>query len=253
MTDNPDSFSLVALYPISAGIIMKFTDDGWTGNSFRGGEGILSFTVTSPIPEGYVWYYSGPGASNPYGIWNTISGSFSLSTDADQIFVYVGEEAAPTFIFGLSTNPWVEEGTEITTTNSVLPTQLAVPDINASIFFDIVNNGHYNGIMVGTKISLLNSICKYQNWEYSDTKYYTPNTTSFTIVTNGRSPTIAPTDSSSDSSNKSEFEIFGLAENISIALIIGFIVIFTLFTGLLFWKIDWLKCSKKKSLASMSN
>ena len=210
---------------------MKFTDDGWTGNAFRGGEGTLSFTTTTTVPAGYVWTYEGVNTPDPYGIWASVSGSFSLSTDSDQIFVYIGEESDPLFIFGLSTNPWVTDGSDIGTTDSVCPTSLYGNGISNSVYFSTVDNGIYKGIRVGTKDELLTSICNNSLWTTSDDNNFSPDNSAFTVYSATDSP--SPVDNS-DSNSENKFG--SLDENEFIGIIVGVgVLIFFIFVFFL-WK-----------------
>lgn len=221
---------------------MKFTDDGWTGTEFRGGEGIISFTATLTIPAGYMWTYAGSASTDPYGSWASVSGSFSLSTDSDQIFVYVGEEASPAFVFGLSMTPWVTDGTDIGTIDSVCPDSLKD---TASVSFPTVDNGAYYGTREGTKAELLESICDPNEWHTSDSGYFSPNTTLFTVYVVSDAPSPAPPPSgSSDNSDSSfgpfnEMEFFGIIVAAAVVLAV---------TGVyLGWKYWW---TRKQPMAS---
>lgn len=95
-----------------------------------------------------------------------------MATDGDQIFVYTGDDTNPFFIFGLSTVPWVTEGSTVGTTTSVLPLGLADSGVNASIAFDDVDNGQYAGRMAGSQETLLDNICNTQQWSVSDSDRY---------------------------------------------------------------------------------
>ncbi|CAE7513339.1 unnamed protein product [Symbiodinium microadriaticum] len=147
---------------------LKFTDNGWTGSQLRTGEGVLGFTVERMIPAGLTWAYEGAPATTTYGTWEKISGSFSLATNGDQILAYVGDDLAPFFVFGLSTVPWVTDGSTIDSSSSVLPAGLSDSGVNASIAFDGVHNGAYGGPTEGTRQMMLDSICNPLLWATSD-------------------------------------------------------------------------------------
>ncbi|MEA5594907.1 cadherin domain-containing protein, partial [Rivularia sp. UHCC 0363] len=51
---NPDSFSFVPLVDLSAGTVIYFTDNGWTGSGFTTNEGVVKFTANSDITAGTV-------------------------------------------------------------------------------------------------------------------------------------------------------------------------------------------------------
>lgn len=160
-----------------------------------------------------------------YGDWTAVSGSFSMSTDSDQLFVYVGNEADPVFVFGLSTGPWVTDGTDIGTTNSVCPESLTEGGVNGSIAFSIVDNGAYYGPQLGTKNELLASICNSQNWLTSDSRYFYPNSTEFIVIDSTDAPTEQPA-SGSGASNKA-VDVYGsLGKSGFVGLIVAIIVLF---------------------------
>lgn len=56
---NPDSFSFVPLVPLTAGTVIYFTDNGWTGTAFRGSsatdgdgnENLIRFTARIKVPS----------------------------------------------------------------------------------------------------------------------------------------------------------------------------------------------------------
>lgn len=115
LLDNPDSFALVALKTIPAGtvvsascnnktvhfteVLQKYsfesscgsvgcnivvhcmqihvTDNGWTANGFRGGEGVLTFTLfeDTSLPAGEVWGYEAGDMTSyttTYGKWTPV-------------------------------------------------------------------------------------------------------------------------------------------------------------------------------------
>ena len=62
---TPDAFSFVALSNISAGEVIYFTDNGWTGSAFRntvndgdGNENLLKWTAGSSIAAGTICWRS---------------------------------------------------------------------------------------------------------------------------------------------------------------------------------------------------
>ena len=179
-----------------------------------------------------MWTYTGPGSIDAYGDWDSVSGSFSLSTDSDQIFVYVGDEADPTFVFGLSTTPWVTDGSNIGTTDSVCPDQLVQSGVNASVAFSTVDNGAYYGNNMGTKDELLTSICSPQAWHTSDSTPFAANNTAFVVYATSVAPSPSPGDSSS-SSNK----IYGvLGENGFFGVVIAVALIIAVSISFVIWR-----------------
>jgi hypothetical protein len=131
--------------------------------------------------------------TNIYGTWTKIQGTFSLATAGDQILVYSGDSSSPYFLFGLSLVPWVPLGTTLDTSNSVLPSSLASSGVNASVYFDDVDNAMYNGPTSGTKTQLQNWICDSANWLTSDSTWYSPSELQPFLVIQSSSPTLSPT------------------------------------------------------------
>jgi hypothetical protein len=108
--------------------------------------------------------------------------------------VYQGTEAAPSFIFGLSTVPWSPSGTVIGTTTSLLPSSLTNTGLNVSIEFDDVNGGAYAGPLYGTQKDLLSSLCAPISWNRSDVINYPVNPLPhFDVYFPSSSPTLSPT------------------------------------------------------------
>jgi hypothetical protein len=110
----------------------------------------------------------------------------ALSNDGDQIFVYQGTNAAPSFIFGLQfahstgiiASPTVSNSTN--TTN--LPGGLSE---TAHTMFNVGNfdNGYYSGITSGTREELIAAIGNTSNWTRSNSDTATTNwDTSFTVT-----------------------------------------------------------------------
>lgn len=58
----PDNFLIATLAPITAGEVIYFTDNGWTGSGFRGAsatdgdgnENLIALTTNDPLPAGTV-------------------------------------------------------------------------------------------------------------------------------------------------------------------------------------------------------
>eukprot|EP00602_Paraphysomonas_sp_CaronLab_P006100 CAMPEP_0185020602 /NCGR_PEP_ID=MMETSP1103-20130426/3215_1 /TAXON_ID=36769 /ORGANISM="Paraphysomonas bandaiensis, Strain Caron Lab Isolate" /LENGTH=645 /DNA_ID=CAMNT_0027551601 /DNA_START=313 /DNA_END=2250 /DNA_ORIENTATION=- len=193
-SDDADTVTLVALDAVGAGTLLKITDNGWLGSSFRSGEGVVGFSVTSTVPAGHVWSYEGAEITTPYGVWSKLSGSFSLATSGDNIFVYVGDSDSPEFLFGLSTVPWVNSSSDVDTTTSMLPESLSTNTVDASIEFEDVDSGMYNGTVVGSKSDLLVDICSLELWRTSSsTRFHPSSLEDFTVLETTNFPTTSPT------------------------------------------------------------
>ncbi len=106
-SDGNDGFGFVLLADISAGTNIKFTDRGWFSSigSFdpSSGEGTISWTANVALSKGTEVFFTNPGAAGAVssGAY-TESGSFSISSTGDQILVYQGTDASPTFIYAFN-------------------------------------------------------------------------------------------------------------------------------------------------------
>jgi len=168
-SDDPDKFAILLLKAINEGTEVKFTDNGFkdtgTLNTTEG-------TITWTAPEGGL--ARGTVVQFTYGSsWTvdegtiTITSSLSFSTSGDQIIVYQGESSNPTFIYALSTTPWVTSGT-ISTNTSYIPTGL----YNGTTCFAFTtekDDGYYKVTpSTGTPAMVLTSIATETNWEKND-------------------------------------------------------------------------------------
>jgi endonuclease I len=155
--DNPDVVKFVPLVDIAAGTVLKFTDNGWNGTSLTSTEGTDTWTATNAVLKGTV---------------QTINAvSMAFSTSGDQIFIYQGAATSPSFIFGLTTKPWVT-GT-ITSTTSRKPSSLGT-GISCVAFSTERDNGRYQTVSsTGTKEVIQGQICSTSNWSLTDTRIST--------------------------------------------------------------------------------
>ncbi len=169
-SDTPKSFAWVPLVNIDAGTQIQFTDNNWKDGALGTSEGTLTFTAPDGgLQAGVVQTWSAPTTLN-----YTMSGTFSLLAEGDQLFAYVGSSAAPTFLFGMQTNSSVFQTTATQSVESELPaglvvgqTALAVGRSSAST--DEYDNARYNGeVIAGTREELLAAIADSNNWYKSD-------------------------------------------------------------------------------------
>lgn len=95
-SNEPKSFEFVLLEALPAGESIHFTDDAWieAERSFRGGEGIITYTPSENIPAGTIvhWEKDAPDFEK--------SGSFTLSGSGDNILCYQ-ESDSITFLYGV--------------------------------------------------------------------------------------------------------------------------------------------------------
>jgi hypothetical protein len=174
--DDPDVIRFVNLVNVAAGTQVKFTDNGWNGSALTTAEGTDTWTAATDFPAGTV---------------HTLTPTtIALGTTGDQILVYQGLATAPSFIFGLSSNPWVTGS--VNTTNSRRPTTLTVGS-TALAFSTERDNGAYTIVANNApKATLLTSICNQNNWNRTDTRISTFPAWTFAFGTMSAEPTVQP-------------------------------------------------------------
>ena len=187
--DTEDGFSFVVLKSFTDSVKIKFTDNAWSGSSLASNESTIIWTAPATgITAGTV-----VTVQNNVGVdIGTVSGTFSgLSTVGDNIFVFTGDVSNPTFIFGLSTLPWLTTGA-VNTNNSYLPSNLT-NGVNAIAFSTEHDNGFYNVTPIsGATSAILASICNEANWLFDDDGITNPfQPSSFWSITVGKN--IIPT------------------------------------------------------------
>ena len=169
-SDDPDALAFVVLAPIAAGEVIRFTDSGWlTSGGFRANEGGVAYTVPSALSAGTVVSRTNPFTSGGWTINSTGvgGGSFSLSTSGDQILVFQGDPAGPTFVYALNADSagW---SNATTSNDTALPTGLVNGTTAVNIGNPEVDNAYYNGITQGTADELRAAIGNPANWVGSD-------------------------------------------------------------------------------------
>ena len=185
VTDASDVYKLVLLEDIAANTVLHLTDNGWrASNSFRATEGTLSWTTTSALPAGTIITFTND--TPDIGTILNSTGSFSLSSSGDQIFIYQGSPASPNFITGIMTQgPWTVDAT--TSSNSALPAALT-NGVNAMHFPSHFDNGQYDcSVTMGSMVGM--AINDTANWSFSDPTITLSNC-SFTIPTNTATPVL---------------------------------------------------------------
>jgi len=203
-------FTIVALAAISAGQTIYITDKGWTG--LGGGsfipdittEGIIQWTTTSTIAKGTVIRFSVTSGASPavstspaVGTVSVINGWTSTSvtgspfgTNGDQILIYQGSAASPTFIYGFTNSgntTDVANGWQTTTASANRDSNIPLGltnGTNAVSFCTVtgsLDNYAYTGTFSGTKSTLLAAISNKNNWAGDDATTYdiTPGGTQF--------------------------------------------------------------------------
>lgn len=188
--DGDDNFAWVALTDITANTTINFTDASWQATTFRGTEhldagGPLTWSSGSVLSAGSVVTFSGKTAVT-WSVGSASGSGLDLSGSGDQIFVYQGSNAAPSFIYGLQfahatgiiAAPTVSSSTNTTNVPGALSEA-------ADTMFNVGNfdNGYYSGITTGTRAELIAAIGDAGNWITSNSDTATTNwDTAFTVV-----------------------------------------------------------------------
>lgn len=175
--DDKDNFAFVALVDIAENEQLFFTDKGWKAdNSWRTGEGLISWTADSEISAGTVITITDNSAS-----MGTVSGAgLEFSTLGDQLIAY---QETDTMIAALNNEGSVIWQADATNTNtSTLPEGLT-NGVHAVALAE-KDNVYYAGVTVGEKANLLAALNNSHNWTGNNT-----HTVSFSdtfIITTGK-------------------------------------------------------------------
>lgn len=164
---DTDQFAFVLLADIESGTEIHLTDNGWQADqTFRTGEGVLTWTADQDYPFGWVILITGgtlPTASA--GFIAKTGGSLQLATGGDQLFAYQGTLESPTLLYALQMNSnW--DADPIDANKSTQPNGLS----NFSVCTPERDNAVYNETVIsGTQAELLAAIndCN-TNWTASD-------------------------------------------------------------------------------------
>jgi endonuclease I len=176
--DDPDAVKFVPLVDLSAGTVIKFTDNAWTGTALKTNEGTYTYTASAVVPKGTVVHLATSG--------------MSLSASGDQVFAYQGTQSAPSFIYGLSTKAWITSGLASANT-SYLPATLAMGSTAMALTVER-DNGYFNQVAVtGDKSACLSLIANLANWVTTDTRVTNFPAWSFSIGNYAAEPTANPT------------------------------------------------------------
>lgn len=185
--DNADQIVLVSLAPIAQGTVIYITDNAWSGSALSNVEGTWTYTFPANVNAGTRVSLT----STTTGVVST--GTWDLSTSGDQIFIYQGSAASPSFIYGFSSRPWVTSSPNLNT--SLLPSILTNGK-TARDFSTEIDNGYYNTTSTaGNKDFILTQIGTVTKWTRNNNRYtsFPAITFSVTVVANTGEPTAQPT------------------------------------------------------------
>lgn len=163
-----DEIALLVLADIAPGTFLTITDAKYTTNAQAQCPGGIVWTATQCVPSGTILKIQTDAAIASTG---TITGSgFGLSSGGEQVIIYAGTAAAPTYITALSSNAWLTANTNCGGNQSMLPAGLAdgASSINLSTATGNVAgntvNAYYNGTTSGTTVQLKAAILNPANW-----------------------------------------------------------------------------------------
>ncbi len=196
--DAPDTFRFVPLVDLLPMTEIKFTDNGWESSTgmFRANEGIITYVVPAGTTIAAGTNIAVDLTNLPPEFTNT---SVNFSASGDQVLVYQGPDATPTFLFAVQSNSSEWQADATASTNSALPPGLT-NDVNAAAAGagtgagDEFDNIYYVGITTGSRDALSAAVGDSANWVGDDSK--DPNseiTTNFTIQAATTNPSISIT------------------------------------------------------------
>ncbi|HAL91745.1 MAG TPA: hypothetical protein DCM68_01815, partial [Verrucomicrobia bacterium] len=188
---DADRFTFLALANLDVGTAIYFTENGWTNDHFRTGEGIVlwSNSTANPIMAGTMVSIT-PSATASTG---TVSGtSFALSASGDQILAYQKTASSTTMIYAVNSQDIGWQASATNTESSGLPTGLT--DGTTAIALNEVDNFVYGmSVTAGTKAELLAAIGNTNNWTVSNTVTNAlPPAGSFTVTGVSGDPSYVP-------------------------------------------------------------
>lgn len=197
---NSNGFDFVSRVDLDAGTEIYFADKGWDGSLgspfWRSGtgEGVLRYTVpVGGISAGTIIRYddtmiptlpsSGSATWDMYSI-NSVTGALALSTSiasgfdpanaGDNILVFQGPAASPSFILGIgwsAATTWISSGAP-TANNSWIPSGISVAS-GTVVTLGSQDNYQYNCSTLGLYASNYSaSLQNTSNWNQNDTTPY---------------------------------------------------------------------------------
>jgi len=179
--DGGDQFAFLLLHDIDANTVIKFTDRGWAaGDVFytsSGTEGVAEWSHTSALTCGTEIVVSATNATASSATIGTTTGGFDFATSGDEILVYQGLDATPTFItaYKAESTAWEPDATNIN--DSRLPTGL-VDGSTAFLLSPEADNARYlctttSGTAAAVRTQIyVNSGTSGQNWESNSSAGY---------------------------------------------------------------------------------
>ncbi|MDX5320931.1 MAG: hypothetical protein LPK45_07475, partial [Bacteroidota bacterium] len=180
-SDDPDEFGLLLLSDVLAGTELMFTDMGWSSSNsdFRRIEDSMTWMTPVNLPAGTLIIFHNDNTGTEASIGTITQGKMNgLSTGGDQILVFQGSTANPTFLFAIQFNGTDWEADATSSNTSALPPGLT-SGTNA-VAIPEKDNMIYQSDSIGTSAQLLAKICDPNNWTSNDVR------TDFDVSENGR-------------------------------------------------------------------
>ena len=186
IADENDRHQFIPLVDLEAGTVIYFTESGWdaTAGNWRNGdttEGVLKYTAPAAVAAGTVISFEEDADSNGTVILpadgsvvvdSGLGNSWGLSTGGDQITVFQGTVASPSFIFCVTSHSLAWHDAD-STSKTAIPTGLtdgttAVAAGAGTGSGDEFDNIHYDAVtnpLVGkTKAEILALVGNAANW-----------------------------------------------------------------------------------------
>jgi predicted transcriptional regulator len=221
--DTPDNFSALFLTDVAPTTVIYFTNEGWTGTALTNAYYIMKMVVESTISAGEevhvdfenftVSFTSGLSPAtvtiSSVGVGDqdvSAPGANFSSVGGDNIWVYQGSPASPTFICGINADVGVSgssgdawEVGEIGSSTRLMSGKNNGQDGYFGLFpagADEVDNARYKTTAPhsGDKATLLTAIMDLSNWEFNNTTPMLASTIAFSVSGGNTAPTAtAPT------------------------------------------------------------
>lgn len=167
--DNTDAFGFVALVDIPGMEEIKFTDNGWqAGNTFRTGEGIITWTAPAGGVAKSTVVIIDTTPSATVGTVGEVN-DLNFSGSGDQILAYQGMDASPTFLAALNSEGagvWQADATN--TNTSALPMGLT-NGTDANALNEIDNAAYTGSTMLPDEATARSTINNNLNWTGDNT------------------------------------------------------------------------------------
>lgn len=176
-SDNPDVVALVALEQLDESLDLYLTDNAWTDEQFRENEGVVRLSLLNPIEAGTVFGYAPDSTFTDNDAllhsndWVSESGSFALSADGDNVFLYCQQTDGSHFLAALSTasENWQYDESDSASTSD-LPAAL-LQQQQFALALPHVDNYVYDtttATTTGTKVELQRQLLDATNWVSSN-------------------------------------------------------------------------------------